>query len=198
MEPNLNESRIDALSERIMRLERENRQLKWLGASSLFGIVILVTVGAAWGQAQRAPLEKVIRAENFIAVDKDGKGVIGIGTNIREKTRGAIEFLDKSGQSKMMLGLNEDDTPFIVLTGRGGRDQLTLDVRTGTGMGISFKDTKQKSGLVIGTSPEGVAAFGFMGEGGKMLMDMGVNPDGSSRLSLRDKDGKELQRLPLP
>jgi hypothetical protein len=198
MEALLSESRIDALADRIMRLERENRQLKWFGTASILGIVILVGIGAAWGQARVAPAEKVIRAESFIAVDKDGKGVIGIGANIKEKTRGAIEFLDQTGKTKMTLGLDEEDAPFIVLTGRDGRDQLTLEVQPGKGMAISLKDTKQDSGLLLGTSPEGVAACGFMGQGGKLLMDLGVNPDGSSRLIIRDMDGKELQKFPMP
>jgi hypothetical protein len=169
MKTTLSDSRVGTLSVRIMRLERQNRQLRWFGAASFLGLLILTALGSAWGQARLAPAEKVIRAENFVAVDGEGRGVIGIGTNIREKMRGAIEFLDKSGKPRMTMGLGDDDSPFVILLGQDGRDQIALEARVGKGLGISFRDTKRDSGLMIGTNPEGVAALGFIGKGGKLI-----------------------------
>ncbi len=129
-------------------------------------------------------------------MDEQGRGLITIGTNIREKGNGTIEFLDRSGKRRMALGLGEDETPFVLLMGRDGRDDLTLEMRPGMVMGVSLRDRKRDSGLLLGTSPDGVAALGFMGEGGKVILELGANPDGSSLLILRDKDGKELRRFP--
>ena len=55
---------------------------------------------------------------------------------------------------------------------------------------------KPKSGLMLTTSPEGIAAMGFMSPGGKLVLDMGVNPDATSRLIIRDAPEKEVVRLP--
>jgi hypothetical protein len=42
----------------------------------------------------------------------------------------------------------------------------------------------------------GIAGLGFLTPGGKIVLDMGVQPDGSARLIIRDTDGKELLHLP--
>ena len=55
---------------------------------------------------------------------------------------------------------------------------------------------KPKSGLMLTTSPDGIAAMGFMSPGGKLVLDMGVNPDATSRLIIRDATEKEVVRLP--
>jgi hypothetical protein len=192
----MNESRLDALADRVRELERENGRLKWFGSAALLVVLALMGVGAIRAEGRQDRSEKVIRAERFLAVDERGRELLAIGTSVAEKGNGTIEFLDRSGKRCMSLGLGADDTPFVLLTRRDGRDELALEMRPGMGMAVSLRDRKRDSGLLLGTSPEGVAALGFMGEGGTAILQMGVNPDGSSALIFRDKDGKEILRIP--
>jgi hypothetical protein len=192
----MNESRLDALADRVMELERENGRLKWFGSAALLVVLALMGVGAIRSESRQVRAGRVIRAENFIAVDEQGRKLIGIGTSVAEIGKGAIEFLDQTGKRRMSLGLGTDDAPFVLLTGRDGRDEIALEMRPGMGMAVSLRDRKRDSGLLLGTSPEGVAALGFMGEGGTAILQLGVNPDGSSVLIFRDKDGKEILRIP--
>jgi len=73
-----------------------------------------------------------------------------------------------------------------------------MDIGDERGMGITLKDLKRDSGLALTTSPEGIAVLGFMSSGGKPVLDLGVKPDGSASLAIRDTDGTELFRLPTP
>ena len=94
------------------------------------------------------------------------------------------------------MGLATSDMPFHMLIGQDVRDQLILDAPAAGGVGIRFHDYEHDSGLLLTTSPEGIAAMGFMGGGGKVVLDLGVNPDGTSRLIIRDVEDKEIVRLP--
>ena len=38
--------------------------------------------------------------------------------------------------------------------------------------------------------------MGFMGPGGKLVLDFGVNSDGTCRFIIRYVEGKEIERLP--
>jgi hypothetical protein len=107
-----------------------------------------------------------------------------------------FEVLDKSGKPRIKMGLTASDMAYHVLIGQDPRDQLILDAIPKGGVAIRLKDLQHDSGLLLTTSPEGIGAIGIMGPGKKLILDMGVNPDATSRLTIRDAEGKELVRLP--
>jgi hypothetical protein len=185
---------IGAMAERIERLEKQCRLWRWVGSA----IILVLAIILAMGSVRRDEVPKVIRAENFVAVDKNGEAVIGMGTSIVEKGRGLIEFRDNDRKQRVAIGFGDDDRPFILLADSSGREKLILDVHPKLGMGIAFRNRRNDSALMLGTDSGGIAALGFMGEGGNLLIEMGVNPDGSAHLILRDKDRKELFRVPQP
>jgi len=196
----MSDPRIDALAERIIRLEKQNARLKWAGGSmSAAMLVLLILAGAAPPpQAQRDPAVKAIRARNFTAVDSQGRGSVGIVTDVEPKAGGLIEFLDKAGRRRLALGLGEGDVPFVRLTDPDRGEEITLDLQGARGMGLSFRNKKRDSGILLGTGADGVSGLGLIGPGGKYLVALGINPDGTSQLIFRDKDGKELLQIPRP
>ncbi len=66
----------DTLTQRLDRLERENRRLKLAGA---FLVLALVAVGAM-GQVLPKAVPKVVEAERFVLRDPGGKIVATLGT----------------------------------------------------------------------------------------------------------------------
>ena len=64
----MNKSLIDALAERVERLERENRYLRRMGAVVLIGALVLLG-----GGAYLADGPKTVEAKEFVLRDRDGK-----------------------------------------------------------------------------------------------------------------------------
>jgi len=185
---------IEVVAERLERLERQCRRWRCTGIAAALALAVALTALAA----RRNQVPSEIRAKNLSVVDEHGRGLIRIGSRIREKGNGVIEFLDESGQPRMAMGLANNHGPFVWLSGRDGKDELVIDAGDERGMGISLKDLKRDSGLSLAASPEGIAGLGFMSAGGKVVLDLGVKPDGSASLAIRDTEGKELFRLPTP
>ena len=138
----------------------------------------------------------VIRAGTFVVVNNAGREVIRIGSDTQEGGQGLVEILDKAGKPRVRMGLATSDMPFHMLIGQDKRDQLILDAPAEGGVGIRFHDYEHDSGLLLTTSPEGIGAMGFMSAGGKLVLDLGVNLDGTSRMIIRDVEGNEIVRLP--
>ncbi|MFI5456052.1 MAG: hypothetical protein ACHRXM_11440 [Isosphaerales bacterium] len=185
---------IEVVAERLERLERQCRRWRWTGIAAVLALAVALTAFAA----RRNQVPSEIRAKNLWVLDEHGRGLIRIGSSIREKGNGVIEFLDESGQPRMALGLANSHNPFVWLSGRDGRDELVMDAGNERGMGITLKDLKRDSGLSLAPSPDGIAGLAFMSSGGKPVLDLGVTPAGSASFAIRDTDGKELFRLPTP
>jgi len=94
----MNQQRTDSLERRLIRLERQNRNLKHA--------VVLVVVGMAavimMGQAQPNKIAKKIEAENFILRDPNGaeRGRLGVAPNGHP----FFVLLNKSGKPSVSLG----------------------------------------------------------------------------------------------
>jgi hypothetical protein len=186
--------RLDALVERVKQLERENRRLKWAG------IVSVLTLGTATAAVAvgRGGVSQVIRAVGFVAVDERGQEVIRIRLGGQTQGRGLIEFLDKNGKIPMAIGLGADGSPFMMLADSDGQERLDINALPKKGIGITFQNPKRDAGLLLSINPEGVAALGFVAQGGNHVLDLGVNPDGSAIIKMRDTNGRVLFAAPQP
>jgi hypothetical protein len=185
-------SSISEMAKRLEGLERQGRRWRQAGMAC----ILTLAVTSVAGSARRDEALKVIRSAAFSVVNDEGREVIRIGSNPQERGEGLVEILDKAGKPRIRMGLTASDSPFHMLLGQNPRDQLILDAIPEGGVGIRLKDLEHDSGLLLATSPAGIGAMGIMSPGGKLVLDMGVNPDGTSRLVIRDVEGKELVRLP--
>jgi hypothetical protein len=212
----------DGLAERIERLERQCCRWRWVGTATALALAVALTAVAAW--RIQPPTE--IRAGSLWIVGERGQALIRLGSSNREKDSGLIEFLDESGRPRMvmalantqappsdkgnglielldgsgrpclLMGVAMSHTPFLKLLGGEGRDELALDAGGERSAGITLKDLKRDSGIMLAKTPEGIAGLGFMSPGGKLVLEMGAKADGVARLLIRDVEGKELVRLP--
>ncbi len=177
---------------RLERLERQGTRWRWTSIACV--LALAATVLACTGSKEVAP--NVIRASTLVVLNEGGREVIRIGSNPQEGGQGLVEILDKVGKPRIRMGLTASDAPFHMLIGQDVRDKLILDAPPEGGVGMRLENYKNDSGLLLTTSPEGIGAMGFMGPGGKLVLDFGVNSDGSCRFIIRDVDGKEIERLP--
>jgi hypothetical protein len=72
----MDQSQIDAICERLNRLERENRRLRRFGAACMAGFVLLLSCGA-----QDAGQGGLIKGEQLLLTSKTGDSSIAMGTD---------------------------------------------------------------------------------------------------------------------
>jgi hypothetical protein len=117
--------KIDALAERIERLERENRRWRWgSGLAMIGGLVVMI------GGAQKASDPKVVEAEGFIVRDKDGKERVRLGM----ATGGgpALFLRGNDGHNRVILQASEeDDCGGLFLFGSGKENGLSVALNGG-------------------------------------------------------------------
>ena len=69
-----NESTLDTLTQRLDRLERENRRLKIAGAILLLALAVVGSMGQVLPKA----VPKAVVAEQFVLLDQNGKPRAGL------------------------------------------------------------------------------------------------------------------------
>lgn len=120
----MNEPVIEQMLRRLERLEKENRRIKRIGASALFGAIILVVMG----QAGPSNVAKVIEAERFVVRDTSGSVSAVLGIN-PDRNMG-LEIRDKNGKAGVALGMGSNGNPALRLDGPDGKTGIALGVRS--------------------------------------------------------------------
>jgi hypothetical protein len=173
---------IEALGQRVDRLERENRRWRW-GAAC----VLLAGLAVAAGGARRA--EKVVEAERFVVKDEDGVtyAELGLYRNSDGRTSGAtrLVFFDKNGRYRTNYGVGSGSDPYLHLMDRDGEMRAVLNTASNGWSSLSFTEKSGKTGVSIGsTNSSGVVLRG-PGEQVGQLQHEGafiVQADGSAVL----------------
>jgi hypothetical protein len=122
--------------------------------------------------------------------------LIRLGPDAKARGRAALEFLNREEEQRIVIGINNNDDPYISLTDSGADDQLVIDVASGQGSAIAFRNRSSRSGVLLTSGPPGVSALGLMDKDGNRLVEMGLNPDGSARLTFRSTEGRKLFQAP--
>jgi hypothetical protein len=153
-------------------------------------------LGVVW--ARVAQVVKIIRASELVLVDASDRPIMRIGQDAKGAGKAGIVMFDADGESRIVIGLNEADAPFIALfdsTANGG-DQLVLDVTPRRGSAIAFRNPKSQSGILLGADSAGIGGLGLMDRTGQRVVEIGMNPDGSARFTVRSTDGKKVFEVP--
>ena len=120
---------MDALVQRLDRLERENRWWRALGVVSVAVLDLVVLTGATGSK-----VADEIKARKFIVVDKEGTkrgefGMVAEGVMPLEPL-GYIHlalFGKKYGAMRSTMGLVGDDLPHLYLNGKGGQIYMEFE-----------------------------------------------------------------------
>jgi hypothetical protein len=71
---------------------------------------------------------------------------------------------------------------------------MKVDAKKGSS--IAALDERHHARMILFSGPNGPAGMGFMSAGGELLLQIGVNPDDSAELVMRDNKQKVLFRAP--
>jgi hypothetical protein len=156
---------IDALAERVDRLERENRRLKRIGAGLLIGAALTLAAGAAGGkvvEAERIVLSKGGTARAVLEMDKEGMP--------------SLDLLDETGKPQISLAIDQIG-PSLNMWSSDGKDQVGLGIAAGAPQYHLISPGKMVAMVTNG------------GEAGSAELTMYDDDAGGERVSLRARDG---------
>ncbi len=102
---------LSAVTERLERLEKQNRRLKYVGAAAL------VLVSAAIHMGQAAPVPETIEARRFLVIDTKGEPRAALGVTEGGPT---LALNDADGKLRAALTVTEGG-PALVLFDADGR-----------------------------------------------------------------------------
>ena len=132
MEVSLVNEHLNQVNTILTRLERVERENKWMKQIGGFALVVLLSVPLL-GQAAS---KNIVKAEEFVLVDKDGKerAVLGTGENdlfnmLRGREVGPhLVLIDKDGKRRIELALWPEGSPSLFLMDRNGEPRASLAV----------------------------------------------------------------------
>jgi hypothetical protein len=200
---------LDRLTQRLDRLERENRWLKRVGAAGLIGLAGVLFMGAAL-----AKVPDEVRAKAFVVVDDAGIE--------RARLFNSALMLVPAGKTGLMLYASQDHISLSVVdkTKRAelngifqiradGGGILRIPAKDGTGGVRLFAEPDGTSGITLLTQQDKVRGSFRMDDQGRaglyltddtvpraMLVHRTVGEHSSSFLLFYDKDGKVIWSAP--
>ncbi len=174
------ESSIEALANRVAKLEVQNRRLKKAGIASF----IVAAAVIAMGQAQTS---KVIEANAFHL--KDASGKVRVRLDMEASDRPTLTFL--TATNSITVGLGGGDEPFLALTRPGTDEQISLMANSAF-YGLTLYDkTTARASLSV---EKGLPALDLADQSGIPQATIEARPNGSM-FFLKNPAGKESSML---
>ena len=207
----MNKPLLDALSERVDRLERENRRWRRAGVLVLLVGVILATGGARWADGPRT-----VVAEGLLIQDKDGglRAMLGSGPDggalltmfdsklkprfvlgVKPDGEPGLSIKDQDGRLRFGMGFMADGTSRLEVGGSGGKGSVILRVRS-DGVADLGVLRREKLAVSLGTTPEGTAGLSGYDRDSKQRLALGVREGGQPVLQFLDEKGKVIFAAP--
>jgi hypothetical protein len=137
---------IQALSQRVARLEQASRQWKRLASGALAALAIIVLLGAAAGKRVKSPAE--LRAQHLVLVDKADKARAEL--TLVSDDQPALVLLDDAGKPRLMLALSKYGEPLLSFVDAGGTRRLVLSLDLyGTMLRLTDDAGNPRAALVV-------------------------------------------------
>lgn len=156
------------LEQRVARLERENRHLKYL---VLVALLVLLPVLGVLFLARRSNAKVGIQASSF-------------------------EVVDGKGRTRATLGLTDKDEPFLSLTGSDNSKHVLISIRPEGSPFMVMGDVNAPQHLSLyGPTPQHEGGIDLTRDG-KHIAELRVSQDGIPSFILRDKEEKVLWKAP--
>lgn len=126
---------LQALRQRLERVEQESRRLKQIGVVVLAGIVGAVLMG-------QAKASRVVQAEKFIVQDASGRTRAELGT--APDGRVALVLFDQNGRSRIELRVLPDDRVGLLLHSKDEKPRAALRVLPDGRALLSLYDNEER------------------------------------------------------
>lgn len=144
--------------------------------------------------------DDVVRAKRFELVDDEDN----VYASLERDGTGSPFFVIRDPRTetpRVVIGLNARGTGSVDLWDGEGRSRLKAAVEEDGGALIRFRDENDREMLQVHHVPAGhpQAPQGSSGvifsDGRNARVQLGISPDGSPNLTLKDRDGKEVASL---
>ncbi|MGE3535844.1 MAG: hypothetical protein AB7N91_00240 [Candidatus Tectimicrobiota bacterium] len=159
---------LQAIVQRLERLERANRRWKRLAVLGLALVGILPLLGA--GKHDEPAVANEIQARAFVLVDREGTPLARLG--LLPHGVWGLGFYDQGKKSRLMLSIDHQGASTLSLLSKDGKGGLLLSASGNGSTSVRFVDTQWKTRATLATWP-----------------------DGSPFLQLADREGKERALL---
>lgn len=169
------ESNLEALANRVAKLEAQNRHLKKAGIASL------IVASAVIAMAQ-VPAKKVIEANEFVLQDASGKTRARLSMETTDRPTLSF-YKDKSTITTSLAG---GDEPFLTMNRVGTAEQVMLGANKAF-LGLGLYEREIRAGLSL---QKGTPALDLFNEKGKPQASLSAPSDGTA-LSMFDVNGKQ-------
>jgi hypothetical protein len=157
-----------ALTQRLERLEQENRQWKRMASLTIAWLGAVILIGATVSKKAKVPDE--LRTKRLVLADEAARDRTEF--SVTTENRPALVLSDDAGKPRLMRYLSQYGEPTLSLADTGGKRRivLTLDVY---GTLLQFAD-----------------------EAGKLRAGLAVSAEGEPEMELLGRDDKGLWRAP--
>jgi hypothetical protein len=176
------ESSLEAIANRVAKLEVQNRRLKKTGIA----LFIVAAVVIAMGQA---PAKKVIEANEFVLQDASGKTRARLSMEAKDKP--ALTFF--RDQTTPAASLTGGDEPFLLLTRTGTTEQVQLGANKKF-VGLAIYEKEISAGLSL---QNGIPGLDLFYENGKPHVTLTASSI-DSYLTMFDPDSKTSLTIGVP
>ena len=168
MERRKHEVHIDAIVQRLERLERQGRRWKATATLAIITLGLVLLIGAGKNGETSVPNE--LQAHAFVLVARDGTPLARLG--LLPHGAWGLGFYDQGKKSRIVLSVEGDGSSLLSLFGKDGKGSLLLSASGSGATSLRLVDTHWKTRTALATWP-----------------------DGSPFLQLTDRDGKDRALL---
>ncbi len=187
----MDEPRLDAFAQRLVRLERENRWWKLVGVGALAMLGLVVLLGARGGEQTRAVEE--VRARRFVLVDREGKLSAFLGTDFLGTAMG---LFGNDGR-EIRISVLANGIMGLSIYGKGEKTLAFLGAGPNSLPFLAMSDKDEMPRATLSVLENGMSELALSNAGGRVRASLRAIPDGTPGLLFRDNDGRERGGLAM-
>jgi hypothetical protein len=156
----MNGLELQLITQRVERLERQNRRFKVTG--SLVGAVVAAV--AILGQARST--DRVIEAQRFVIKDSSNRprGVLAALSD-----GSVLSLYDRDGRGRASLTVAGDGTARLGFFDKGGKGRIVVDLAKDGDSMVGFYGPDAKARGQVRVTPDGTADLGFFDNDGNPI-----------------------------
>lgn len=174
------------IEQRLLRLERQNRRLKWC----LTGLVLLAVASVLIGQVAPAKVPKVVQANRFEVIGDNGKPLVVLKSRFGF---GTIQCLGPQGRFLMEAGVRSDVAGLL--------SQLSAEDRAKAMAKFPLRGTVSTFGpigqraVILSSMADGKGSVTTFDGMGHELVRISAAEDGNGTVATFGRRGQDLVRI---
>ena len=158
-EEEMKEQKLEALTHRLDRLERENRWWKVIGIAAIAFLGLLTLMGATGSK-----VGDDIWARNIFLIDEEGN--LRITLSAKSGSSGIL-FSDEGGKLRAILGMKRDGSPFLTFGDKANKSRLKIALTNRGASSLIFSDKFESPRIILSLDSDDNSLLGFSDKEGK-------------------------------